>query len=272
MDSQSKGLLLGFMLGNIAFFGILLAFVFSNKDIASLRVLYSAIPGTIVSDTALIVFLPHLIVPLASIFLASVLIRLYTKLGRWMKLGQYDLGFFEYTKTYRTRELIGRALYAAYFSLTLGLMANQFFFSAGTKFIENSTAGSILILTLIFSPIAAVIQAPMWWAEDVGIMLIRKTGKEPAAPDISSVGHSLNALTRGFITVSTPVLYISVLVSESRDPRNILPLLLLIVFPLVLVGYFLPFQFWFAKRYLKFKQGLLPHLKLPPVNVKCNIE
>lgn len=272
MNLRSNGLLLIFMFGHVAFIGIFLTVVYIYKPIASLPDLLMAIPGPVFSDVSIIIFLPHVLVPLVSIALASVLIRMYTKLGPWMKLGQYEVGLYNYAKTFRTPELIGRALYAAYFSLTLGLMANQFFLSAGTELVVNSTASSILVLTLLFSPIAAVIQAPMWWTEDVGIMLIRKTDRESVAPDISSVGRFMNVLTRGFITVSTPVLYISTLVKEIHGLKNIIPLLLMILFPLALVGYFIPFQCWFAKRFLKFKGRLLPHLKLRPVNVKCNLE
>ncbi len=106
----------------------------------------------------------------------------------------------------------------------------------------------------------------------MGIMLIRKTDRESVAPDISSVGHFMNALTRGFITVSTPILYISILTKEIKYARNILPLLLMIIFPLALVGYFIPFQYWFIKRFAKCKQGLLPQLGIRPIIIKYSIE
>ncbi len=272
MDSHSKWLPLVFIIGNAAFIGIFLAVLAIHKPLVTFPDLITAIPGPVFSDILLIIFLPHVLVPLVSIGLAAVLLRLYTKLGRWLKLGQYNLGLHEYVKNFKTRELVGRALYAAYFSLTLGLMATQFYVNLELELVPDSTASTLLVLTLLLSPIAAVVQAPMWWTEDLGIMLIRKSGRDQVAPDIASVGRFMNAITRGFITVSTPLLYISILTKEIHSARNILPLLLMILFPLALVGYFIPFQYWFIKRFPRFKQKILPQLKLRPIIIKCSEE
>ncbi|OLS12027.1 MAG: hypothetical protein RBG13Loki_4371 [Promethearchaeota archaeon CR_4] len=265
MRSQSKFLSWVFIVVNFAFIVIFYWF-------------WQSFSGTKFTDALIILFLPHLLVPLVSIGLASLFIRLYTKLGRWLKFGRYYLGLYEYSKEYSTRELIGRSLYAAFFSLTLGLMGAQFYLSSGSVLAAVSSTeapktGMVLLFTLLLSPIAAVVQAPMWWSEDLGIMLIRKTDREPVAPDIASVGRFMNAVMRGFITVSTPVLYINILVSIWPDGiREIFPMLLIILFPLALVGYFIPFQYWFTKRFVKFKQDFLPKLKLLPINVKCSYE
>ena len=66
--------------------------IFYMKSIGGL---FSSVPGPAISDISTILLLPHLLVPLMSVGLAPLLIRLYTKLGRWLRFGQYDVGIHE---------------------------------------------------------------------------------------------------------------------------------------------------------------------------------
>ncbi len=272
MSSWVRKISIIIVVSNLAFFGVLYAFLaLFRRTIQLPEDLVKILPGDGFTDFALLLFLPNILVPVMSLVFAPLIIRLYIKLGLWLRFGQYGLAHHEYTKNFENPEIVARAFWAAVFNLTIGLTLTQYFINVNLEIIPRSTVSTIIILTLITSPIAGLIMAPMWWTEDLGIMLIRRAHPS-LAPDISSVGRFMNYLMRGFITISTPILYGSVLMKEINVVRNANSLIPIIAFPFALMGFFIPMQFWFARRFAKFKSGFLPKLRLPPVNITWSIE
>ena len=260
------------ILGNLIFSSILLSIIVIFPHFLDTNDILNFLPGPTATDAAILFFLPYLFIPILAIALAPVFIHFFIFLAKIFKFGLYDVGHCAFEKKFSTPEMISRSFIAAFFALTLGLNVTELFININAEIIPNSTPGTLMIITLLLTIPAAAIQGPMWWTEDLGVMLVRKQVRYLTAPDIQSVRRFMNLLVRGFITINTPILYFSLLSRETVLLRYPQAMALMILFPFAMMGYYIPLQYWFIKRFPNFKRRILLKLRLPPVDVQITFQ
>jgi hypothetical protein len=226
-------------------FDTLFIFIFS-KNLGS-QGLIALIPGSPAVELSILMLSPFLSVPLISFLFAKLMLKLYPKLGRKLKSKHHSLGLYLFEKPKTLRMITSRTLFASFFALAVGLFTTQGLLSLDLQIFPQSTVGSITATTYLLLPIAAILIPPLGWLDDLGVVLYKKMKNHADLPDFTGVGQYLAIIYRGFAGITTPLLFIIVIIREVRIIGNVIEIFLVMLFPLFLSGYFVPMEWLIAR-------------------------
>jgi hypothetical protein len=233
------------------------------------------IPGTPALELIIVMLSPIILVPLFSRVFQPLMLKIYPKLGKKLKKSPYELAYYIYERDLSNKEIFTRIFFAAMVALTLGLVIAQGLFSVGIEIFPGSMVGSVATMTYFLLPIVAIIIPPLGWLDDLGIVLYKRIVPHTNCPEVVGVGQYIGVIYKGFVGITTPVVFISIIIREIRIVGNLLEVLLLIIFPLFLTGYFVPMELWMrrqkqqnlekvAKVLNKLRQEGIPEINLEP--------
>ena len=209
MPSYSKAILL--FLTTIVF-DIIFIIVFS-RNFGSQGIV-AIIPGKPIQELSILMGVPFLLVPIVSYVGGKVMLKIYPLISKKLKGQSYELGLYLYEKPKSMRVIFNRTLFASFFALAIGLVVTQGLGSLGAEMIPSSTVGTITALTYFLLPITALMIPPLGYLDDLGIVLYKEMTSHSDLPETYSIGQYLGMIYRGFAGITTPFLFIIIIIRE----------------------------------------------------------
>ena len=167
-------------------------------------------------------------------------------------------------KEYKSRRMVSRALLPVSMALAVSLLINSISIFLG--FFGTDSITSIIFLTLLLTPITSFLLLAIWVMKDTGVVKIRKKLDKRIPPELSYFGKVQFQSYRGFAGISTPILYIITIVSSFQIRLNFESLIILI-FPIVLIGLYMPLLVLYEKRLPKVGAKIIKKFEFKHLNM-----
>jgi len=186
--------------------------------------------------------------------------KFYTKFQK-----NYEYYYVEIIdKEYQSKRMVSRALLPVSLALSISLLINSITIFQGAFGTDPIT--SIIFLSLLLTPITSFLLLAIWVMKDTGVVKIRKKLDKRISPELSYFGKVQFQSYRGFAGISTPILYIITIVSSIQISLNFVSLIIL-VFPIVLIGLYMPLLVLYEKRLPKVGAKILKKFEFKHLNM-----
>ncbi|MGQ4874358.1 MAG: hypothetical protein ACP6IY_09840 [Promethearchaeia archaeon] len=162
-------------------------------------------------------------------------------------------------KNISTSTFLSRVQVPMFLSLALSLLINSN--SVFWGFFGIDPISSIIFLSLILAPLSFILILPIWIFQDCGIIKLRKKSDNRVPPKLIYFGSFQYQSYRGFAGITTPIMYFLTIYSNLAK-FNIIALIILI-YPLILPGFFIPALLIYDKMVNKLSEKFPKWLKLP---------
>ena len=210
----------------------------------------------------LFVGIPLLItIQVAALRLLTIInFKFYTKLQK-----NYEYYYVKIIdKEYKSKRMVSRALLPVSMALSISLLINSISIFQGLFGSEVIT--SIIFLSLLLTPITSLLLIAIWVMKDIGVVKIRTKLEKRIPPELSYFGKVQFQSYRGFAGISTPILYIITIVSSIQISLNFQSLIIL-VFPIVLIGLYMPLLVLYEKRLPKVGAKIIKKFEFKHLNM-----
>ncbi|MHA1150602.1 MAG: hypothetical protein ACTSR8_20470 [Promethearchaeota archaeon] len=162
-----------------------------------------------------------------------------------------------------TTTFFNRALVPVFMAIALSLLINGIpYFS---RFFGPDPIAGIIFGSLLLSPLTFFLFIPIWVFQDSGIIRIRKKAEQRRPPKIIFFGSFQYQSYRGFAGITTPIMYFITIYGALSLSRNIVQTVItfvILLYPLFLMGIFMPALLIYERKIKKFKDKILKKLKL----------
>ena len=247
----------------LIYFGYIIAQILINR-------LYDLIPLFRISrnynalgDAIVAFFVPILVMCLLTVLglmFALINFKFMTRFQRTFEYYYVDLGEVDH----KARNIVSRSLPAVFLCLAISLLVNHFIPSEGIFGVD--IASSIIFLSLFITPIICVLLLPLYVFLDCGIVKIRIKSERKRPPQIIYFGSAQYKIYKGFAGITTPLLYIFIILTEASLDWTFAPIILL--YPLFLIGVFMPMMLVYEKLINKWRPRIIEILKLKPLKLE----
>jgi hypothetical protein len=170
-------------------------------------------------------------------------------------------------KTYfPARTIIARALLPVLMSISISQLINTI--SVLSPLFGYEETSQFIMLSLIVAPISSLLLLPVWTFKDSGIVRLRNSRATPGPPELSYFSKIQHQSYRGFAGITTPILYIitiSSAINLRADFETVILSLIIILYPLVLIGFYIPLLVLYERRIKKLSTKLIEKFNLEPL-------
>jgi hypothetical protein len=244
---------------------LILTYIVLSYHISSLT---PFLPGSIGAQLGFFFAVPLVIIPLCSVVLVNLIIKVYLWIFRHTHRNDYVVAHYPVDRdSVSGREMVSRAVLPVLLAFALG---NFFLELCNYIGLVSSTAdiGLVFATTIEFLPITAILILPIYISEDIGIIFYKMGESFSATPEVQSIGGYVRDYLKGFTGIVTIFQFGLILVKASLSEGVSIITVLIILFPVGLLGMFGPIQLIFRKKAPFFKERLLKSLKLPRISVE----
>lgn len=221
-------------------------------------------PGLGLSDAILLNFMPF-IFNLIAIPFGILIIGVYFLISKIIKKN-YDFKII----TLKGEKIKGfptftRTLLPSFLSLSIGLVIMNYYWLFNVRIIGYDPTTTILFAALLTTTLCSILVIPIWVFHDCGIIEIKRLRKDfRLSPEVNSVGQFYKYILRGYAGITTPILYYLTFAKIFTQADPLLQIIILL-FPITLMGYFMPLTIIYELFFNKIKKLTLRIIRLEKI-------
>ncbi len=222
--------------------------------------------GVGLSDAILLIFMPF-IFNLIAIPFGILFIGVYFLISKIIKKN-YDFKII----TLKGEKIKGfptftRTLLPSFLSLSIGLVIMNYYWLFNVRIIGYDPTTTILFAALLTTPLCSILVIPIWVFHDCGIIEIKRLRKDfRLSPEVNSVGQFYKYILRGYAGITTPILYYLTFAKIFTQADPLLQIIIFL-FPITLMGYFMPLTIIYELFFNKIKKLTLRIIRLEKINL-----
>jgi hypothetical protein len=219
-------------------------------------------------DTASDLFILFIIIPLL-ICLPAILLKFIAlinfKFNKLLQKREYEYHYADLgERPFTAINIIFRAMLPVFMSLAISLLVVDLFLLSEMLWMDE--VNLIIVLSLILAPIVIFLIVPIWTFKDSGILKVRKKPKKRIPPEIVFFGKTQHQYYKGFTGITTPILYV-ITITKRIGLHFAVDVFLILLFPVFLIGFFMPLLLIYESRIEKVREKLIKSLKLTPISL-----
>lgn len=160
-----------------------------------------------------------------------------------------------------------RTLLPSFLSLSIGLVIMNYYWLFNVRIIGYDPTTTILFAALLTTPLCSILVIPIWVFHDCGIIEIKRLRKDfRLSPEVNSVGQFYKYILRGYAGITTPILYYLTFAKIFTQADPLLQIIIFL-FPITLMGYFMPLTIIYELFFNKIKKLTLRIIRLEKINL-----
>jgi len=210
---------------------------------------------------------PSLLVILTTFIFGRILLRVYIIIAKFFRDRSYEVALNPINRKFSGKLLAQRTLLPTMLVLSAGLAANNNADKFNLEFLQVSTTSNIIVLTLLALPLITLFIFPIWFSEDIAIVLYQKYDKTEHGIHISPVCDGINNILKGWAGISVILNFIVTILDEIAS-FNFVQSIFILLFPLVLFGLFIPIQLIYIKLYPRMRNRIMSRMQLKQIHIQ----
>ncbi len=240
---------------------------FSFADFNSPGTIY-LVPGSSGVELLIITLGPFITVPIVAFLFYKLMIKIYPKIARRLKSKQYSIGYYNISRKKTGKDILNRAFMSSTFSMAIGLFLTQLLSAIDLLLVTGFLSPNVTIIAHMSLPLTTILIPPLRWSEDLGIIIYRDADFKEDVPEVTSVGEYISLIYKGFSGLTTPFLFIFMVIQDARRLGIGIDILAISLLPLSLLFYFIILEYIFDRVIESKKQKLLKKLNFTELTIK----